>query len=215
MSTATLLPPPAVGPIAIPGVPVPPAAPRVRLLTVADLAALPDTLPSGSVSWELLDGVPILMSPPGYRHGRSAARFVGELLSQCEDRGLGEVGDEVAVILRRNPDRVVGADAVFLLPASLPPRLSPEGYLETIPEIVVEVRSKNDTGPEVVAKVGEYLAAGVKAVWVADPDDRSVAVHMPDAAPVVFGTTDTLTSPLLPGFSVPVDRLFPVPSVTA
>ena len=30
-----------------------------------------------------------------------------------------------------------------------------------------------------MAKVGEYLAAGVKAVWVADPDDRTVAVHTP------------------------------------
>ncbi|QDU23240.1 hypothetical protein ETAA1_52320 [Urbifossiella limnaea] len=149
------------------------------------------------------------MSPPGYRHGRAAARFVIELHAQCEVPGLGEVGDEVGVILRRNPDRVAGPDAVFLLRASLPARLSPEGYLETVPEIVVEVRSKNDTGPEVVAKVGEYLAAGVKAVWVADPDDRTVAVHTPGAAPVVLGPADTLTTPLLPGFTVPVERLFP------
>jgi Uma2 family endonuclease len=214
MSTASL-PPPAVGPVGFSDSPVPPAAPRVRLFTVADLAALPDMLPSGSVSWELVDGVPILMSPPGYRHGRAAARFVIELHAQGEVPGLGEVGDEVGVILRRNPDRVAGPDAVFLLAASLPARLSPEGYLETIPEIVVEVRSKNDSGPAVAAKAGEYLAAGVKAVWVADPDDRTVAVHTAGVTPVVFGPTDTLTSPLLPGFSVPVDRLFPVPSVTA
>lgn len=207
MSIATL--PPVAGPVAFPVSPVSPAAPRGRLLTVADLAVLPDMLPSGSASWELVDGVPILMSPPGYRHGRAAARIVGELLSQGEYRGLGEVGDEVAVILRRNPDRVTGPDAVFLLQTSLPARLSPEGYLETVPEIVVEVRSKNDTGPEVLAKVGEYLAAGVKAVWVADPDDRTVAVHTPGAAPAVFGPADTLTSPLLPGFAVPVERLFP------
>lgn len=205
MSTATLLPP-AVGSVALPG---PTSAPRVRLLTVADLAAFPDDLPSGSVSWELADGVPIPMSPPGYRHGRVSARFVIELHARGEVPGLGEVGDEVAVVLRRNPDRVVGADAVFLLRASLPPRLTPEGYLETIPEIVVEVRSKNDTGPEVVAKVGEYLAAGVKAVWVADPDDRTVTVHAPGATPAVFGPVGDFTSPLLPGFRVPVVELFP------
>ena len=38
--------------------------------------------------------------------------------------------------------------AAFILTASLPVRQSTEGYLETIPEIVVEVRSKNDTGRE-------------------------------------------------------------------
>lgn len=149
------------------------------------------------------------MSPPGYRHSRVGAKVVAELLTQGENRGLGEAGDETAVILRRNPDRVVGADAVFLLAASLPPRLSPEGYLETIPELVVEVRSKNDSDAEVTAKVGEYVAAGVRAVWVLEPDDATVSVHTPAAPPTVFGPADTLTSPLLPGFAVPVSRLFP------
>ncbi|HEX4608772.1 MAG TPA: Uma2 family endonuclease, partial [Urbifossiella sp.] len=133
MSTATLLPRPVARPAAGP-----------RLLTAADVAAFPRSLPSGDVSWELLDGVPIPMSPPGYRHGRVAARVVAELLTQGENQGLGEAGAEVGIVLRRNPDRVVGADAVFLLRASLPARLSPEGYLETVPDIVVEVRSKND-----------------------------------------------------------------------
>ncbi len=179
------------------------------MLTVADLAVFPRSLPSGDVTWELLDGVPIPMSPPGYRHGRAAVKIVVELHTQGEARGLGEVGDEVAIVLRRNPDRVVGADAVFLLPTSLPARLSPEGYLESVPDIVVEVRSKNDTAPEVEAEVGEYLAAGGKAVWVLDPDAQTVTTHTPAAPPVVFGPADTLTSPLLPGFAVPVIELFP------
>ena len=193
MSSATLLPPPA----------------RPRLFTVADLPQFPRSVSSGDVSWELLDGVPIAMSPPGYRHGRVGAKVVAELHAQGELRGLGEAGDETAVILRRNPDRVVGADAVFLLTKSLPPRLSPEGYLETIPEIVVEVRSKNDAAGEVAAKVAEYLAAGVEEAWVLDPDDKTIAAHAPGAAPVVFGPADDFTSPLLPGFSVPVAKLFP------
>jgi Uma2 family endonuclease len=207
---STVAPPLAVGPASPPGVrPTAPPAARPKLFTVADLAVLPDVLPSGGVSWELFDGVPVPMSPPGYRHGRVAARIVVELHAQGERRGLGEVGDEVAVVLRRNPDRVVGADAVFLLGPSLPARLSPEGYLETIPDIVIEVRSKNDAAPDVAAKVGEYLAAGVKTVWVADPDDRTVTVHTPGTTPLVLGPADTFTSPLLPGFVVPVAQLFP------
>ena len=69
----------------------------------------------------------------------------------------------------RNPDRLVGADAVFIANSSLPIRESSEGYLETIPDLVVEVRSKNDTLPAVQRKVDDYLTAGVKVVWVVDP----------------------------------------------
>jgi Uma2 family endonuclease len=35
----------------------------------------------------------------------------------------------------------------------LPAKLSREGYFETIPDLVVEIRSKNDTTPEIETKV--------------------------------------------------------------
>lgn len=41
-----------------------------RLFTVADLAAMPKSLPSGDVWYELVDGVIVPMAPPGYIHGR-------------------------------------------------------------------------------------------------------------------------------------------------
>jgi len=130
--------------------------------------------------------------------------------TNAEELGLGEGWVEVGIALRRDPDRVVGADAAFVLAQSLPTRRSVGGYLETIPEIVVEIRSKNDTTPEVLAKRDEYFGAGVRVVWVLDPDDRTVTVHAPPAVPVEFGPSDTLTSLLLPGFAVPVTLLFPV-----
>ena len=179
-----------------------------RLLTAADLAALPTSLPSGDVRYELDDGKLIVMPPPGDIHGRRQAKIVRYLDSEAEERGLGEVRAEVGIVLRRNPDRVVGADAAFILAASLPVRRSKEGYLETIPEIVVEVRSKNDTSNEVRAKKEEYFAAGVLLVWVLNPDDKTVAAHQPEAPIRTFQTSEMLTTPLLPGFEVPVAKLF-------
>lgn len=112
-------------------------------------------------------------------------------------------------MLRRNPDRVVGADAAFVLAKSLPVRRSKEGYLEPPPEIVIEVRSKNDTSNEVRAKKEEYFDAGVLLVWVLDPDDQTVTAHRPGLSPRVFAISDTLASgDLLPGFAVPVSKLF-------
>src|SRR4051812_33352602 len=118
MSAVALQPEPAVR--------VPPSPSGRRLLTAADLALFPKSLPSGDVRWELYDGGPVPMSPPGFVHSKIGARLTAELLIQGERRGFGEAGDECAVILRRNPDQVVGPDAVFVAKQSLPARLSPE-----------------------------------------------------------------------------------------
>jgi len=185
-----------------------PANTGKRLLTAADLAVLPTSLPSGDVRYELDNGSLVVMAPPGDGHARRQAKIARYLDTEAEERGLGEVRAEVTVVLRRDPDRVVGADAAFLLSASLPPRLSKEGYLETIPEIVVEIRSKNDSMNEVLAKKNDYLAAGVKLVWVLDQDDRTVTAHEPEKPAQVFHATDMLMTSLLPGFTVPVAKLF-------
>ena len=184
-----------------------PAPIHRRLLTAADLAALPTSLPSGDVRYELDDGTLVTMPPPGDLHAKRQAAVIRRLYD-AEDLGLGEVRGEVAIILRRNPDRVVGADAAFILTTSLPVRRSPEGYLETIPEIVVEVRSRNDTRPEIADKCDEYFAAGVREVWVLDSATRTVAVNLADGSVRVFRDTEALTSELLPGFAPPVAGLF-------
>jgi Uma2 family endonuclease len=183
-----------------------PAAAR-RLFTAADLAAMPTLLPSGEVRYELDDGELITITPPGYDHGKRQARVVHHLIL-AEDAGLGEACGEVGIVLRRNPDRVVGADAAFILPASLPVRRSVEGYLETIPELVVEIRSRNDWAPEIAAKCEEYFRAGVRVVWVIDPPARVVAAHNADGSVQLFRDADALTCHLLPGFAVPVAALF-------
>jgi Uma2 family endonuclease len=182
----------------------------VRPLTAADLAALPAELPSGAVRYELDNGRLIIMPPADDSHGAVESEFATELKIQGERRGLGKVRcGETGIILWRGPDRVVGADALFIANSSLPIRRSPEGYLETIPDLVVEVRSKNDTIPEVRQKVEEYLTAGVRVVWVADSAERRVTAYRSDRDPEVFGQDDTLTvEDVIPGFRAAVRDLF-------
>ena len=183
---------------------------RRRLLTVADLAAFPDQLPSGPVKYELADGrLVTLMAPPGGDHGRMQLRVGIILFTHAEKLGLGEAFGEVGVILRRNPDSVRAPDAAFVLKRSLPVRMSPEGYLETIPELVVEVRSKNDSLPELRAKADEYLDAGVQLVWLVDPASTTVTVCRAKQSPRKLGVGDVLKAAgVIPGFRVPVAELF-------
>jgi Uma2 family endonuclease len=180
-------------------------------LTAADVAKLPRTLATTDVDYELHDGRLVVVAPPGANHARRQAKFARYLLTEGEERGHGQAFAEVGVLLRRNPDHLLGTDAAFLTTAQLPPRLSPEGYLLTVPQLVVEVRSKNDTQPEIDAKVRDYLAAGAVLVWVADPDARTVTAHRTNQSPTVFTATDTLTAdPVIPSFAVPVAELLPM-----
>src|SRR5438045_2779008 len=91
--------------------PPPTFSPAVRLLTAADLAFFPKELSSGPVRYELDDGRLVIMPPnPGYDHSAVEANVVTQFKTQGEFRGFGKAGSgEVFVILRRDPDRVVGA----------------------------------------------------------------------------------------------------------
>jgi Uma2 family endonuclease len=167
---------------------------------------MPSEVPSGPIVYELDNGRLITMPPPGDFHCAVELKFAGALLYLGEMCGLGKarVGD-VGIILRRNPDRLVGADAAFITNRRLPLCISAEGYLETIPELIVEVRSKNDTWPEIRRKVTEYLAAGVLVVWVPDPQARTVTEFRPNQPDHVYLEDDTLTVPdVIPGFSLAV-----------
>jgi Uma2 family endonuclease len=181
----------------------------MRLLTVADVAALPSDLPSGAVRYELNDGRLVVMAPPGADHGGSQVRFSHSLFAASSLKHLGEIFTEVGLVLRRNPDRLVVPDLVFITSDRVPPRLAREGYLETIPDLVLEIRSKNDTTPEVESKTHEYLRAGVRVVWVADPATTSVTEYRLGQSPRTFAADDELTlDDLIPGFAMKVREGF-------
>jgi Uma2 family endonuclease len=181
------------------------STPVPRLFTAADLAALPDELPSGPVQYELDDGRIIFMPSPGDVHSAVSSNVVAHLKVQGEWVGHGKARDAVSVILRRNPDRVVGTDGCFMANASLPQKLSPEGYLETVPDLVVEVRSKHDSVAELERKAGEYVAAGTKLVWVIDPIRSVAVVYQAGHAPRTLEPADELTAEgIIPGFRLSV-----------
>ena len=177
-----------------------------RHLTLAEFAALPSETKVGPVRHELDNGVLITMLPPGDLHSVIESNLVFALKVFGEAKGYGKarVG-EVGIILRRSPDRVVGADAAFIKNVSLPVRRSPEGYLETIPELVIEVVSKHDRKSRLDRKVQEYLTAGVRLVMVVDPQQRTVALHRAGHEAEVLRNDDRIQiDEIIPGFNLTV-----------
>jgi Uma2 family endonuclease len=73
----------------------------------------------------------------------------------------------------------------------------------------VEVRSPNETHASLRRKAEDYLTAGVRVVWVADPETQSVTEYRQGQPPRVFGPDDTLTvEDVIPGFCAAVRDVF-------
>ena len=169
-----------------------------RLFTIADVEFLPKRLPSGDVDYELNNGRLIIVSPPGRRHSKVHNR-ISAFLSPIEDAGLGEAFTEVGVVLWRDPDTLVGADAAFVARDRCPVRETKEGYLETIPNLAIEIRSKNDSLAELKDKAANYLEAGVDVVWVIDAIANNAIVYRRDQLPLIIPEGGVLAEPALLG----------------
>jgi Uma2 family endonuclease len=177
----------------------------------ADLACLPDQLSSRPIHWELWDGELVAVAPPGYVHGSVVSRIAALLTmhGEWETGGVAAAGDVGVIVGPERPQSVFGADVVFLTREQLPARRSPEGYLLTVPALIVEVRSKNDRASRVRAKVARYLKAGARVVWVVEPDSETVTVHRSGTDPVTLRGDDALTAEgIVPPLNLPVRRLF-------
>ena len=176
------------------------------LLTAEEYRLLPD---NGQPT-ELVRGRIVPVNMPAPRHGQICNK-IGRLVGNfAEEHNLGHVvSNDSGVVTERDPDTVRGADIAFYSYARVPRGPFPEGYLSVVPELVFEVRSPGDRWREILAKVVEYLNAGVSAVCVLDPGPQTVHVYYADQAEQIFTADQELVLlEILGDFRVPVRRFF-------
>ncbi len=158
---------------------------------------------------ELVKGEIVYIVPTGYSHGYTEC-VIGKVLSAfAEQHHLGRVMvGEVGIYTARDPDTVRGADVVFISHERMAQVKSPS-YLDVAPDLIVEVLSPEDRWSDVMEKLEEYFAIGVRAVWVADTKMQTVYVYRSLTAVQRFTAEDELPGgDVLPGFSVLVRELF-------
>lgn len=177
-----------------------------RLLTAEEFSRRP----SADHIEELVRGRVIMSPPPTREHGFTCIEIGYRLRRFLEERDLGRAfGNDSAIVTQRDPDTVRGADVAFYSYQRLPKGRSLKGYGPEIPELVVEVLSPSERWSNVLAKVIEYLNAGVFVVALLDPESRAAHVYRSEAPPVTLGADDSVTFPdILPGFEVVVGQLF-------
>jgi Uma2 family endonuclease len=189
-------------------------ATATSLMTAEEMLALPD---DGTERWLIAGELrerskERAMTRRNRFHCRVTTR-VAKFLDNWLDAQPGPRGQvltgEAGVILKRDPDSSVGVDVTYVSAEVMAVQTEDSTQIEGIPTLVVEILSPSDTIEEVNEKIDTYLAARVPIVWIIDPYRRTVTVYQPDAEPKLYAVGSELTAePHLPGFRVPVARLF-------
>jgi Uma2 family endonuclease len=107
------------------------------------------------------------------------------------------------------PREVRCADVAFVSAARLAGVQDTTKIARFVPDLVVEIVSPTDRPGEIEQKTAEWLAAGVRLLWLFRPETRSVTVHVPGQAPRTVGPDEWLSGgEVLPGFRVQVADFF-------
>jgi len=156
--------------------------------------------------YELDDGELIVSDRPAYCHNHVSAKLLFSVDRFLRESPLGEalISENVYALsptTRRWPDLAVilGDRHQELLGATVIP---------IIPEIVAEVLSPSETPRMIHRKLKQYFEAGLKEVWLVDPEAQEVEVWTGPSLPHALSGLAVLKSSLLPGFVLPLEELF-------
>ena len=157
---------------------------------------------------ELVRGTLVVSEPPGFLHGECMVRLARILGDYVASHDLGRVvaGDS-GFKLASDPDTVRGPDVAFVQKGRIPDP-PPVGYAELAPDLAVEVLSPRDRPGETLAKVGDWLNAGTRLVWVVNPERRTARVYRADGSETLVETGAVLDGEdVVPGFACPLSSI--------
>lgn len=169
-----------------------------------------EALPVGPPYFELVDGELFSLPSPTRQHQKIILKLGWQIGNFLDDHPVGEAYIAPSDVKLSNAD-VFEPDVYFVSNERLG-ILTDQGATGA-PDLVVEVLSPSTARLDLGRKWAVYLRKGVREIWFVWPEDRQVDVHLPEDADGEEPTRslkagDTLTTPLLPGWSLPVTDLF-------
>src|SRR5688572_1523646 len=178
---------------------------RSGLVTLEEFERMPELT---RYRQELSRGRVVREPRPGARHGVITSRIFMLLMEQGEQLGHGRVLTHNGFLISREPPTVREPDVAFSTNAQLPDAL-PDGFWPFSPDMAVEVISPSNKFSAINDKVGQYIEAGSRLVWVVDPSTRSVWVHRSLQDVKILRGNDELTGePVIPGLRHSLRELF-------
>ena len=174
--------------------------------TTSDLDRLPD---DPLLRYEIIDGELIVSRRPHLQHSEILVRLVSWLHPVVQACG-GKVLAEPGIVWGEEAEDNVIPDIAVVLPGRL--HLAHGAALSGTPNMAIEIVSESSVTTDYVQKRYLYERTGAEEYWIVDCFERRVQVWQftgERATSVSYGDTDTLTTPLFPGLSIPVRDIWP------
>ena len=154
---------------------------------------------------ELVRGVLIVREPPSTAHGKTAAELLYQVMHHVKAQDLGAVfAQDTGFKIGHDPDTVRAPDVAFVTRARLH-QVAERGYADVAPDWVAEILSHGDRPGELLDKIGQWLDAGVRLVWVIDPLHQHASIYRADGTMSIAGPADDLNGEdVIPGFRCPL-----------
>ena len=174
---------------------MPKVAQRELSFTRADYDRLPEDL-----RVELIDGKLLKMASPTLNHQGIARALFLALLKVADARRVyfGPVDFHV-------DDRNALVPDVVVLPEGFAPLAGQRGVTSAL--LVGEVLSPSTSKRDRTVKTKRYLGAGVKEVWLLDPDARTIEIRTPKGERRHAGG-EIARSDAVPGFETACETIF-------
>lgn len=114
---------------------------------------------------------------------------------------------------RLEPGQIRIPDAAFYSWSRFPDRRVPRtAYVDTAPDLAVEVISPSNTRQEMDRKLTDYFTGGTRLVWYIYPNRREVVVfHSPTAQQLLRESDQLVGEDVLPGFRLNLTEFFAGP----
>ena len=168
-----------------------------------DLAHMPDD----GKRYELYEGELIVSPAPVTKHQSCSMQLSG-LLWRAEEAGHGRAfAAPTEVYFARN--NVTHPDLLFIRSDRL--HIITRTSIQGPPDLIIEILSPSTRQDDFGWKMTLYARYGVPHYWIVDTDAPFILPHILGNGGYVEDTTlrlgDTLGSPLVPGITMPVERI--------
>jgi Uma2 family endonuclease len=160
---------------------------------------------------ELIDGVLYIMPTATTDHQFILTQLLWYFVSYLDSfaEPPARFYPDITTILSPELRRVVEPDLLVILAGR--DDIRSVRHVEGVPDIVIEILS-SDRNRDLVRKRQLYAEAGVREYWIFDPvNDTVIPMELPNGEYIERPTltaADTLTTPLLPGLSIPLADIF-------
>ena len=177
------------------------------LMTVDDL----DAMPEDGNHYEVIEGELFVSRAPGLPHQIVVTNIIGCFLSYFAQNPIGRIITTPGLVFSQFSGVI--PDLVFYSHAR-GKKIIANNRLNAAPEIVIEILSpgRENISRDRVAKRQLYAKHGVSEYWIVDSENRSIEIYRLTGQSLelvaLLRNDDQITSPVLPGFSCPLSKIF-------